>query len=89
VRHKCDNRLCCNPNHLELGTHADNVKDAVERNRNVKREKHGCAKLTEQQAKEIKLKLEHYERGMIMKLAKEYNVGRTTIQQIKYGKRWA
>jgi len=27
VRHKCHNRLCCNPSHLEIGTLADNVAD--------------------------------------------------------------
>lgn len=29
VRHKCNNKLCCNPNHLELGTDQENTQDAL------------------------------------------------------------
>lgn len=33
VLHDCDNKPCVNPNHLHLGTHADNCREAIERNR--------------------------------------------------------
>lgn len=32
--HSCDNRSCCNPLHLRKGTHKENMKDMVDRNRN-------------------------------------------------------
>lgn len=31
VRHKCDTPLCCNPDHLEGGIHADNMRDRAKR----------------------------------------------------------
>lgn len=33
VRHKCDNTICCNPLHLELGTRSDNENDKYDRDR--------------------------------------------------------
>lgn len=33
IIHKCDNRICCNPEHLLVGTNLDNVRDKVDKNR--------------------------------------------------------
>lgn len=33
MRHDCDTPRCCNPAHLRIGTQADNIRDAIERNR--------------------------------------------------------
>lgn len=35
IRHRCDRPACVNPNHLEIGSQADNVRDRDERGRTV------------------------------------------------------
>lgn len=41
ILHKCDNPACCNPKHLFVGTHNDNVQDKVNKNRQAKGKKNG------------------------------------------------
>ncbi|GAA2394233.1 HNH endonuclease [Gordonia cholesterolivorans] len=54
VRHRCDNRKCVNPDHLELGTVQDNANDAVTRKRTTQGSRSAQAKLTEGQVIEIR-----------------------------------
>ncbi|AXF39858.1 DNA binding protein [Bacillus phage vB_BthS_BMBphi] len=86
VRHKCDNPKCINPEHLELGTHQDNSNDAVSRNRMAKNEKSGVAKFTNDEVRYIKHKLNNGVYGT--EIAKEFDVGFSTIYAIKKGITW-
>jgi hypothetical protein len=54
VRHACDNPPCCNPLHLLGGTQADNVRDAIKRERFPRGESHGNTKVTDAQVRDIR-----------------------------------
>lgn len=87
VRHTCDNRLCCEPTHLILGTHKDNTQDMVLRGRSAKGEDHGRAKITEQDALDIRTK---FNTGNYTKkaLSDQYGITVTAIRAIVTGKTW-
>ena len=52
VLHRCDNRPCCNPSHLFLGSMSSNQKDAYKKGRKVQpRSEHANAKLTADQVR--------------------------------------
>jgi hypothetical protein len=82
--HTCDNPSCINPQHLQLGTHKDNVVDKIKKNRHAKGSKNGRAKLTERQVWNI-LKQENKSPA---DLAEIYGVKLNTIQCIRRGRIW-
>lgn len=86
VRHKCDNPACINPEHLEVGTHQDNLRDKMERERQAKGSKIGISKLKENQVREIKAL---FDTQLVSEIAKTYHVNWTTIKSIKEGRTWA
>ncbi len=86
VLHRCDNPPCCNPDHLWLGTHADNQADKKAKGRAQKQngESNGRAKLTKAQVLSI---LADPRRQIA--IAADYGVSRSSICLIKARKHWA
>lgn len=84
--HKCDNKLCVNPDHLYAGTHQENMDDANERKRRVCGEKHHSSKLTADDVSAIRKRLANGETQIA--IAKEYGIHQSTVYEIKSEKIW-
>lgn len=103
VLHRCDNRICVNPEHLFIGTHQDNMDDMKRKKRsasetNVSKinpelrqgESNGRAKLSE---KEVRLILKIWDSsdiryGLQSKLALQFGVNQPQIERIVHRKQW-
>ena len=93
VRHKCDNPPCVNPNHLEVGTQRDNVRDMQERGRGLVGERHPMAKLTRKQVDDIRARhvrgTSRWSPGNTRELCEEFGISDSTLSDIMRGKKWA
>ena len=90
VLHNCPGKdcpSCVRPSHLWLGTHADNMRDAVRKGGLHPGEQHPRAKLTRQAVQEIR---QRYKEGQVthQQLADQYQVARTTVSGIIRGEEW-
>lgn len=88
VCHHCDNPPCVRPDHLFLGTQADNNRDKMikGRHRAAHSETHHSAKLTNTQVQEIRILSAN---GSSRKsVAEIFNVTTGTISHIVTGRNW-
>ena len=83
VCHSCDNPLCINPEHLWIGSQQDNMNDKVEKCRHSHGAKHGRAKLSEQQAREILTSADSS-----ASIAAKFGVTAEHVQVIRNGVAW-
>lgn len=83
VCHRCDVPACVNPEHLFVGTAADNNADRDAKGRTLARELHPRAKITEEIVAAIRASDDD-----CPTLARRYGIDRTHAWRIKVGKSW-
>lgn len=81
VCHHCDNKGCCNPYHLFLGTDLDNIQDSARKGRMAK-------KLSIEDVREIRELLEE-DNLLLREIAALFGVRGVAIGKIKSGYTWA
>lgn len=83
VRHTCDTTGCVNPAHLVVGTAADNKRDAIDRKRDCRGERHHKARLSE---KDIIAIRDSADSGAA--IAARYGVTKENVYAIRKRKIW-
>jgi hypothetical protein len=87
VCHHCDHPPCVRPDHLFLGTNADNVRDALSKHRLPKGEQATNAILTEADVREIRTLCTNRTLSY-WTIGRMYCVSEATIRKIIYGENW-
>jgi len=90
VKHSCDTPSCCNPDHLSAATQRENVLECMRKGRfrsgASKGEDNGCAKLKENDVKDIRKQSDLGKTRVF--LAGIYSVSESTIQKIATRQSW-
>jgi hypothetical protein len=87
VLHKCDNRRCVRPDHLFLGTRADNAADMRSKDRQARGSRTAGARLTEDAVRHIRAHAKD-RRSDFVAFAEEFGVHPDTIRFVVRRKTW-
>jgi len=85
IMHSCDNPACCNPDHLSVGTQAENLADMRKKDRHARGERVPNSKLTAEQVREI---LSQEDSVPARVLAVRFGVQPRQIHRILRRERW-
>jgi hypothetical protein len=87
VRHKCDNPKCVNHEHLDVGTHTDNVADMDARGRRINAQPKGsrCAASKVKEADIPKIRADNRRQ---IDIAKDYGISEAVVSKIKLRQAW-
>lgn len=87
ICHKCDNPSCVNPDHLFLGSYAENMADKASKGRSFFKGAYLNSKLTVDQIREIRASYAPRKITQMM-LAKRFGITRENVHYILKGKSW-
>lgn len=88
ILHECDNPACINPEHLSLGSNADNQMDKMKKGRQARGEKIYTAKLNAEDVRAIHRLFRTGFIGSKASVARKYGVDASTIGNILKGRTW-
>ena len=86
VLHKCDNQGCVRPDHLYVGSHRDNTRDAIERRRMYTGERTWNHKLTVEAVRAIRDAIATGE--ATESIGRRFGISGRTVRYIRRGERW-